>query len=315
TRTDPNDFDTVKPQSDLDTLRAAGQFIDLWQWRSSRSNPIGLGDDGFVAEERGGDAGTGPDTTNWDNATSQPKYMFNPEVAGSTALNIDAVIAGDVGFNDTYYLSAETAVPFDPTYAWQNGDTIPRRFLQPETGSRGDVVQPTVARWRNGFWDVTLQRDMDTGNPLDDKIFRDGGNYDLAFAVFRNASTMRWHYVTLPVSLGLEQPAQLVAERIEPGAEPDWTQPWTEIKTFYPGQVTWGRLTDAQQHPGAERIAARIPVAVRHSEEQLALYGVQVEFAEEIRRQWVWTLIASLSLIVGLGINVNLLMRRREDAK
>ena len=315
TRTDPNDFDTVKPQSDLDTLRAAGQFIDLWQWRSSRSNPIGLGDDGFVAEERGGDAGTGPYTTNWDNATSQPKYMFNPEVAGSTALNIDAVIAGDVGFNDTYYLSAETAVPFDPTYAWQNGDTIPRRFLQPETGSRGDVVQPTVARWRNGFWDVTLQRDMDTGNPLDDKIFRDGGNYDLAFAVFRNASTMRWHYVTLPVSLGLEQPAQLVAERIEPGAEPDWTQPWTEIKTFYPGQVTWGRLTDAQQHPGAERIAARVPVAVRHSEEQLALYGVQVEFAEEIRRQWVWTLIASLSLIVGLGINVNLLMRRREDAK
>jgi hypothetical protein len=160
---------------------------------------------------------------------------------------------------------------------------------------------------------VTLVRDMDTGNPLDDKIFRDGGSYDLAFAVFRNASTMRWHYVTLPVSLGLEQPAQMVAERIESGTEPDWTQPWTEIKTFYPGQVTWGRLTDARQHPGADRIAQRVPVAVRHTEEQLALYGVQMEFAEEIRRQWIWTLIASLGLIVGLGINVNLLMRRNEE--
>tara|TARA_R110002096_G_scaffold22170_1_gene71456 strand:- start:12728 stop:14122 length:1395 start_codon:yes stop_codon:yes gene_type:complete len=314
TRTDPNDFDTVKPESDLETLRTAGQFIDLWQWRSSRSNPIGLADDGFVAEERGGDTGTGPYTTNWDKATKLPKYMFNPEVAGSTALEINAVIAGDVGFNDTYYLSAETAIPFDPNYAWENGDTIPRRYLRPTDGSRGDVVQPKKARWRNGFWDVTLERDMDTGNPLDDKIFRDGGNYDLAFSVFRNASTMRWHYVTLPVSLGLEQPAQLVAERVEPGTAPNWTQPWTEIKTFYPGQVTWGRLTDARQHPGADRIAARVPVAFRHSEEQLALYGVQMEFATEIKRQWILTLIASLSLIVGLGININMLMRRREDA-
>ncbi|HDZ73666.1 MAG TPA: hypothetical protein ENH55_13050 [Aurantimonas coralicida] len=315
TRTDPNDFDTVKPESDLETLRAAGQFIDLWQWRSSRSNPIGLGDDGFVAEERGGDAGTGPYATNWDGATEQPLYMFNPDVAGSPALSIDAVIAGDVGFNDTYYLSAETAVPFDPNYAWQNGDTIPRRYLRPASGSRGDVVEPAVARWRNGFWDVTLVRNMDTGNPLEDKIFRDDGSYDLAFAVFRNASTMRWHYVSLPVSLGLEQPAQMVAERVEPGATPDWTQPWTEIKTFYPGQVTWGRLTDARQHPGADRIAARVPVAYRHSEEQLALYGVQVEFAKEIKRQWIWTLIASLGLIVGIGININLLMRREEEMK
>ena len=81
---------------------------------------------------------------------------------------------------------------------------------------------------------------------------------------------------------------------------------------YYPGQVTWSRLTDARQHPGADRIAQRVPVATRHSEEQLALYGVQMEFAGEIRSQWIWTLIISLGLIVGMGINVNLLMRRRE---
>lgn len=312
TRTDPNDFETVRPESDLEKLRAAGQFIDLWQWRSSRSNPIGLGDDGFVAEERGGDEGTGPYTTNFDKETGQPKYMFNPDVAGYRALAINDVVSGQVGFNDTYYLAAETAVPFDPNYAWKNGDTIPRRYLRPETGSRGDVVQPAAARWRNGFWDVTLRRKMDTGNPLDDKIFRDGGSYDLAFAVFRNASTMRWHYVTLPVSLGLGEPAQIEAKLSEPG-KPDWTGPWTEIKTFYPGQVTWGRLTDARQHPGADRIAQRVPVAARHTEEQLALYGVQMEFADEIKRQWIWTLIASLGLIVALGISVNLLMRRKEE--
>lgn len=315
TRTDPNKFDTAKPESDLQTLRAAGQFLDLWQWRSSRSNPIGLGDDGFVAEERGGDEGTGPYATNWDKATNQPKFMFDPLKVPGGALNIDDVTGGKVGFNDIYYLSQDTAVAFDATVAWKNGDTIPRRMLRAETGSRGDVAMPAAARWRDGFWDVTLVRKMDTGNTLDDKIFRDGGSYDLAFAVFRNASTMRWHYVSLPLSLGLASPAQMVAERVAPGAEPDWAQPWTEITMFYPGQVTWGRLTDPRQHPGADRIAQRVPVAYRHTEKQLALYGVEMEFAEEIKRQWLWTLFASLGLIIGLGINLNLLLRRRAGAQ
>ncbi|GHE05986.1 hypothetical protein GCM10008024_38770 [Allgaiera indica] len=313
TRTDPDTFDTIRPAGDLEKLRAAGQFIDLWQWRSSRSNPIGLGDDGFVAEERGGDEGTGPYMTNFDKEAGQPKYMFNPDVAGYRALKIDEVISGKVGFNDTYYLAAETAVPFDPTYQWQNGDTIPRRFLRPETGSRADVVQPSAARWRNGFWDVTLRRKMDTGNPLDDKIFRDGGSYDVAFAVFRNASTMRWHYISLPASLGLGEPAQINAKFSEPG-KPDWTGPWTDVEVFYPGQVSWPRLTDPKQHPGADRIAQRVPVAYRHTERQLALYGVEVEFSKEIKRQWLWTLGMSVGLIVAFGFSMMMLFRRREEA-
>ena len=312
-RTDPDSFETVRPESDLETLRAAGQFIDLWQWRSSRSNPIGLGDDGYVAEAREGDEGSGPYTTNFDKETGQPKYMFNPEVAGYTALKIDDVVTGNVGFDDTYYLSEETAVPFDPNYAWQNGDTIPRRYLRPETGSRGDVAVPVEARWRNGYWDVTLQRKMDTGNPLDDKIFRDGGSYDVAFAVFRNASTMRWHYVSLPASLGLGEPAQINAKFSEPG-EPDWTGDWTEVEVFYPGQVSWTRLTDPNQHPGADRIAQRVPVAYRHTERQLALYGVEVEFSKEIKRQWLWTLGMSVSLIIAFGISMMMLFRRWEEA-
>jgi Ethylbenzene dehydrogenase len=310
TRSDPGNFEAVRPESDLETLRAAGYFIDLWQWRSNRSNPIGLGDDGFVAEERSGDAGRGPYFTNWDKTLNQPKFMFNPEVAGTNALNYDDVISGNYSFDDVYYLSPKTAVPFDPAVAWKNGDTIPRRVLRSEEGSRADVVQPGPARWENGFWDVTLVRKMDTGNPLDDKIFREGGAYDLAFAVFRNASTMRWHYVSLPVSLGIGRDAQLVAKRFD-GPTPAWDQEWTDLEMFYPGQVSWPMLTDPARHPGADRIAQRVPVAFRHKPEQLALYGVEVEFADQIRRQWFLTLLASLGLIVGLGININLLMIRR----
>lgn len=314
TRTSRDDFDSIKPQSELDKLRAAGQFIDLWQWRSSRSNPIGLGDDGFVAEAREGDDGSGPYSTNFDKATGQPKYMFNPTVAGYRALAFDEVTSGKVGFDAAYYLSAETAVPFDPAYAWTNGDTIPRRFLRPETGSRGDVVVPTEARWNDGFWDVTLERKMDTGNPTDDKIFRDGGSYDVAFSVFRNASTMRWHYVSLPASLGLGEPAQIEAKKSAAG-NPDWSGDWTEVKVFYPGQVSWDRLTNPSRHPGAERIAQRVPVSYRHSERQLALYGVEIEFDQEIKRQWLWTLAMSLSLILAFGVSMLMLFRRGEEAQ
>jgi len=312
TRTDANNFDTVKPESDLATLRKAGYFLDLWQWRSNRSNPVALGDDGYVAEERSGDKGTGPYFTNWDKTTNQPKFMFDPARTGKTALNFADVVGGKYGFGDIYYLSPDTAAPFDPNIAWKNGDTIPRRVLRAESDSRADVVQSAAARWKDGYWDVTLVRKMDTGNTLDDKIFRDGGSYDLAFAVFRNASTMRWHYVSLPMSLGLGKDAQLVAAKFQ-GETPTWDQPWTEIEMFYPGQVSWPRLTDPKQHPGADKIAERVPVAFRHNPKQLALYGVEVEFADQIVRQWLWTLLASLGLIVALGININLIMTRKEN--
>lgn len=311
TRTDPGSFDAVKPQSDLQVLRKAGYFIDLWQWRSSRSNPIGVGDDGLVSAERGGDAGTGPYATNWDKATNLPKVMFDPAKVPGGALNFDDVVSGRIGQAGIYALTPDVAVPFDASRQWKNGDTIPRRMLRAVSGSRGDVVEPAVAKWENGFWDVTLVRKMDTGNTLDDKIFRDGGSYDLAFAVFRNASTMRWHYVSLPISLGLGQPAELEAVKFA-GAAPTWDQPWYDTTVFYPGQVSWPRLTNPKQHPGADKIAARVPVKFRHNPAQLARYGVEVEFASQIKRQWLLTLLASLGLIVALGININLLMTRKE---
>ena len=64
---------------------------------------------------------------------------------------------------------------------------------------------------------------------------------------------------------------------------------------------------------GADRIAARVPVAYQHNERQLALYGIEMEFSEEIRRQWLWTLGMSLSLIVAFGVGMVLLFRRPED--
>jgi hypothetical protein len=85
------------------------------------------------------------------------------------------------------------------------------------------------------------------------------------------------------------------------GDEPKWDQPWTNVTLFYPGQVSWPML-NSRKHAGAEQIKAGVPVKYRHSEVQLAYYGVEVEFADEIRRQWLFTLIAGVLLILGFGI-------------
>jgi Ethylbenzene dehydrogenase len=311
TRSDVNDWASVVPEDDLAALRKAGYFLDLWHWRAHRSNPIDKSDDQFVAEARYGDSGKGPFFTNWDSEKRQPRLMFDPARSSHAALRWNDLVERKLGFDDTYFLRQDEAVPFDAGRDWQEGDTIPRRVLRAGAGSRADISVVGKARWKLGYWDVTLVRAMDTGYPLEDKIMRDQGRYSVAFAVHRNATGSRWHYVSLPVSLGLGRAAELKAARFD-GDVPSWDQPWLDVELFYPGQVSWPMLVNRERHPGAEQIAEGVPVKVRHSPRQLALYGVEMEFNAEIQRQWLLTMLAGLALIAAFGVAVNLLMTRKE---
>lgn len=157
---------------------------------------------------------------------------------------------------------------------------------------------------------MTLKRAMDTGNPTDDKIMLDKRVYNVAFAVHRNALGSRWHNVSMPVTLGLGRDAELVATRFD-GNEPAWNQAWHTVTLFYPGQVNWSNR-NSKKHAGAESIKKGVPVKYRHSEIQLAHYGVEAEFADAIRRQWLLTMLAGVILIAGFGIALNLLLTRKQ---
>jgi hypothetical protein len=296
----------------LAAQREAGYFLDLWHWRSHRSNPLNVSDDQLVAEFRLSDSGRGPYFTNWDGDASQPQLMFDPEQVGFHALQWDEVITS-TDFDQIYYLAEDFAVPFDPNHAWQDGDTIPRRVLRQPEGSRGAIRVHGEARWGDGFWDVTLQRAMDTGFPQDDKIFRDQGIYDIGIAVHRNGTGSRWHYVSMPLQIGLGRSAEVQALGFT-GDTPDWDQvTWTEVTLFYPGQVNWPHLLSGQ-HAGADSMRAGVPVKFRHSEAQLAHYGVEGEFRDEIRRQWLLTLLAGVLLIAGFGVALNMLFTKNQGA-
>lgn len=305
TRQRPGDFLSVVPEAEQRRLQSAGYFLDLWHWRAARSNPVGVADDQFITAGRLSDAGRGMYTTNWDGANRRPARMLDPAKAGGRpAWRWDDLMAGRVGQDaPVNAITADNSVAFDPNHAWAEGDTIPRRLLRAPDGSRGDIGVAGRARWEGGTWDVTLRRRMDTGNPQDDKIIRDGGVYQAGFAIHREAAGGRWHYVSLPVSVGFGRAADIEAVRFE-GETPNWNGPARAVTLFYPGQVNWPLVT-GPRHPGADRVAAGVPVRFRHTEEQLAHYGVEMEFAEPILRQWRLTLLAGIGLIAAFGFALN----------
>jgi hypothetical protein len=310
TRQNPGDWASMVGEDRLKAQREAGYFLDFWHWRGHRSNVLGSADDQYIADIRGGDKGKSGWSTNWDGDHKQPKFMFDPERTGRVANNWDDLTSGRVGQDDIYYLTADTMTEFDPDHPWKEGDTLPRRVLRPYEGSRADITTASgKGRWENGYWEVTLSRLMDTGNPLDDKIFREGGAYNIAMAVHRNASGLRWHYVSLPLTVGFGRNADMVAERFA-GDTPAWNQAWHSVKLFYPGQVNWPLLT-SQRHAGKPMIERGIPVKHYHNEEQLARYGVEIEFDDEIRAQWWLTMLAGLFMFAGVGFGLTRLAARK----
>jgi hypothetical protein len=312
TRNHLGQWDDLAPDDVQESLRAAGYFLDLWHWRGGRSNPVREADDQNVGTGRDGDDGSSTYSTNWDGELKQPKVMFDIATAGYDALKWDDVVAGNISQDAAYALIESSSAPFDPNAGWENGDVLPRRIIKPGSGSRADIKVVGQSDWADGYWDVTLARALDTGNPQDDKILRDHGTYDVAFAIHRDATGGRWHYVSLPQTLGLAHEGDIFATKFT-GSQPDWTDEWAEITLFYPGQVTWPML-NSRMHAGAEQIARGIPVKFRHSPEQLAHYGVEQEFRSEIRTQWLMTLLAGVVLILAFGTALHFSINSRTGA-
>jgi hypothetical protein len=116
----------------------------------------------------------------------------------------------------------------------------------------------------------------------------------------------------MPKRLGLQRNGDIAAAKFL-GEEPRWDQPWSEVKLFYPGQVSWPMLNSAK-HAGAEKIRQGVPLKFRHSEDQLAHYGVEMEFNDEIRNQWLASLLAGLLLVAGFAAALLFLVPRKEGA-
>lgn len=319
TREDQNDWETVRSLEDLQTLKSAGYFLDLWQWRAHRSNPIGWSDDQYISDYRWSDKGKGPYTTNWNKEKNQPKYMFDPKKTDQYAMQWEKVLNQEYTQDDYLHYAlilgngkiGGNAIRFDPNHSWQKGDVIPRRILRLPGQSHGDIKANGI--YRNGHWLVDLWRALDTRHPKDDKILKDRGIYQIAFAAHIRATGSRWHYVSFPMTLGLERKSDILAHRFH-GSAPPWQEiPWKPIKLFYPGQIEWSHLMSSA-HAGAPHIKKGVPIRMGHDEETLAQYAVESEFQSEIQRQWFHTLIALMGMIFLMSLGVFIATLRQKGA-
>lgn len=242
----------ARSEEELMELRQRGVFLNTWQWRAHRSNPIGYADQGYVLDYRHSSGGTGMYFTNWDSETNQPRYMHDPSVTGIHALRIERLLARLYSQDDPYFLSTETAVPFDPDHEWREGDAIPRRVLREPSGSRGSIR--AKGRHTDGAWRVRVTRTLEAPDPLDSKTLRDGGVYNVQFAVHTGSTGAHWHLVSMPIKLGLTAPGHLVASRVNGPLDDAQPTQWLELPVAYPGILT---LEDFQESDHAMALLQR----------------------------------------------------------
>ena len=193
---DAGGWDKLKDKAALDALMDKGAFLDLWQARAYRSIPVGKADDSYVFQYRNFDKGKKPFDSNWDGEKKQPKFMFDPAKNGGKAALSEAQ------FRDPKApkLDNTNSVPFDAAKV-KDGDVLPGFILNTkQEGSAADLN--ASGTWANGMWTMTIWRKLNTGQK-DDVALTAGQTYPVGFSVHDDASTTRFHYVSLPLRLSL----------------------------------------------------------------------------------------------------------------
>jgi hypothetical protein len=208
TRNDPSDWKSGKSVEDVAKLKADGGFVDLIQWRAHRSHAVGMADDGYVLEFRNSDAGKDMFGSNADAKTHAPKFMWDEMKVGYKSITADQLRKGD-----HFLIREQNAVPFDPDAGWKEGDLIPDYVIsrQDTTGSAAD--NNATASWKDGLWTVVIIRPLGLTND-DDKPLKEGGVYNVGFAVHDDNITTRGHHISFVRTLGFGAKANIEAVKL-----------------------------------------------------------------------------------------------------
>jgi hypothetical protein len=208
TRNDPMDWKSGKSVEDIARLKADGAFVDLIQWRAHRSNAVGMTDDGYVLEFRNSDSGKDMFSGNADAKTHQPKFMWDEKKAGYKSITEDQLRKGP-----HFLIREQNAVPFDPNAGWKAGDMIPDYVVSREDAKGSAADNGGIASWKDGVWTVVMVRPLGLKND-DDKGLKEGGVYNVGFAVHDDNITTRGHHVSFVRTLGLGAKADIQAVKL-----------------------------------------------------------------------------------------------------
>ncbi len=163
---------------------APGEKGDLWHWKASRSNPLGMFDDEWIDHTI---------VESYDYISREA--AFHPDFGGEIATeNVDGSRASpeyyepsSVDQEDTEHLFQEEiengeAVKVNGANILA-GATAPGYILHRPSGSRGDIEARGV--WMDGRWNVEFKRKLKTGNE-DDVQFDTAHTYRFGIAIMDN---------------------------------------------------------------------------------------------------------------------------------
>jgi hypothetical protein len=208
TRNDPLDWKSGKSTEDIAKIKADGGFVDLIQWRAHRSHPVGMADDGYVLEFRNSDAGKDMFASNADAKTHAPKFMWDEKKVGYKSITADQLRKGD-----HFLIREQNAVPFDPEAGWKEGDLIPDYVMSRQDAAGSAADNTAIASWKDGVWTVVIIRPLGLTND-DDKPLKEGGVYNVGFAVHDDNITTRGHHISFVRTLGFGAKANMQAVKL-----------------------------------------------------------------------------------------------------
>jgi hypothetical protein len=208
TRTNPSDWKTGKPLDEIAKIKAAGGFVDLIQWRAHRSHAVGMADDGYVLEFRNSDSGSDMFGSNADAKTHAPKFMWDEKKTGYKSITAD-----DLRKSDHFLVREQNAVPFDPNAGWKAGDLIPDYVVSRESAKGSAADNNAIAQWKDGMWTAVIIRPLGLTSD-DDKTLKEGGVYNVGFAVHDDNITTRGHHVSFVRTLGFGAKADIQAAKL-----------------------------------------------------------------------------------------------------
>lgn len=167
--------DAGKPYGTMFT--GDGGLLDMWHWKSVRTEPVGQVDDQYMDGTRydaknpnagrKSDSGTGGYADNITNDKTGPKFAPLGHKTGAL-----------------WILDGEKEPIDSARYA--AGDEVPSIIVAPFSGDRGDIA--SGARWENGVWTLEISRKLVTGSKFDIQFDDMKKQYAFGVAVFDNAA-------------------------------------------------------------------------------------------------------------------------------
>ena len=208
TRNNPADWKTGKSPEEIAKIKADGGFVDLIQWRAHRSHGVAMADDGYVLEYRFSDAGKDMFSGNSDPKTHAPRFMWDEKKVGYRSIRAEALRKAP-----HFLVREENAVPFDPNAGWKEGDLIPDYVLSRQDAAGSAADNSALSGWKDGQWTVVVVRPLNLSN-ADDKALKEGGVYNVGFAVHDDNITTRGHHVSFVRTLGIGAAADIRAVKL-----------------------------------------------------------------------------------------------------